>query len=526
VFIDPTHNGTPVAANREWRTVVFGGLREGGATYFALDVTQPDTLTTVGTTKFVPQQTAPGVPSCNGGDAGNTSAACGPVPFPAVLWEFNDSVRDASGKEVKLDEDANDVADLGYTWSIPNLGRIRVVENGTTVEKYVMIVGGGFDPNNKSVPTKGTWLYMLDAETGTAIYKRKLVGAVPSEPAAVDTDQDGFIDRIYIGTTAGQMYRIDLTADSSNTYPSLVNTPVRGLDNVTYSVKRIASTAWVPRVVFNANTDGGAPLAAGVTRPIYYRPSVVYVSKLGRYALAFGTGDREDLWDRPADPTQGLPGRFYVFVDDTEDLPSSTILNEGSFTRLTTTSNPSATDYLLTGDPGKRGWYLNLLPNERLITDPFALSGVTFFSTYVPDVKNVGTTRDPLCSKLGDSRIYVVSTVSGDPFLTDAAGALVRNMQIRDFVTNPFTEAGLTKNTGSGTGGGTGGTGGGTSGTPAEICDQPTQQKLKEALKKLFPVNCKFSNQTIDIKTISSDTRLFCIAPVPVCTIEKNWREQ
>ncbi|MFL6194722.1 MAG: pilus assembly protein [Thermoanaerobaculia bacterium] len=523
VFIDPVHNGTPAAGDREWRTVVFGGLREGGAAYYALDVTQPDTLTTVGITKFVPQPAGAYVPSCNGGDSGSVSGACGPVPFPAALWEFNDSVRNAAGREINLDEDSNGEADLGFTWSIPNIGRIRVVESGKTVEKYVMIVGGGFDPNDKANPAKGTWLYMIDAETGNAIYKRKLLGAVPSEPAAVDTDQDGFLDRIYIGTTAGQMYRIDLTADSSGDFPALVDTPVRGLDTLTYTAKRVA-TAWAPRVVFNANTDGGTALATGVVRPIFYRPSVVFVSKLGLYALTFGTGDREDLWDRPADPALGMPGRFYVFVDDTDALPTGTVLNEGNFHRITPTSSPAGSDFLLTGDPGKRGWYLALLPNERLITDPFALSGVTFFSTYVPDVKTVGTTKDPLCSKLGDSRIYVVSTVNGDPFLTDSAGGVVRNMQIRDFVTNPFTEAGLTKNTGGGTGGSGGGGTGGTS-TPSEICDQPTQQKLKESLKKLFPVNCKFSNQTVDIKTISSDTRLFCIAPVPVCTIEKNWRE-
>src|SRR3712207_8965760 len=30
VFIDPSHNGTPDEDEREWRSVVVGGLREGG----------------------------------------------------------------------------------------------------------------------------------------------------------------------------------------------------------------------------------------------------------------------------------------------------------------------------------------------------------------------------------------------------------------------------------------------------------------------------------------------------------------
>jgi hypothetical protein len=505
VFVDPTNSGTPDPAKREWRTVVFGGLREGGAGYYALDITQPDVIDS----SNVPQPTPGGsgppfLPSCmNGG------SDCGPLPFPAVLWELTDSVRDASGNPVKLDEDVNGKADLGAAWSIPNIGRIHLTEGGATVEKFVMVMGGGFDPDNKATPARGTWLYMVDVETGKVIYKRQLVGAVPSEPAAVDTDQDGFFDRIYIGTTAGLLYRVDLTADASGDYPTLTNKSVRGLDGNTYTVQRVPDASWAPRVLFNANTG----LSAGLTRPIFYRPSVLFVPSLGRYALSFGTGDREDLWN-----STGVDGRFYVFVDDSEDLPAGTILDETRFQRITVTSAAATGRYLLDGTSGNRGWYLVLDPEERLITDPFALSGVTFFSTYQPDVIVTGTTRDPLCSKTGTSRIFVVSTVNGDPFLRDANDLPVRYATVNDFVTNPFTEDRSLKSASASSG--SGGSGGGT-----EICDTDTMNQVRTALMSLFPIKCKFGNQTIDIKTVSSKTALFCIAPVPVCTIEKNWRE-
>ena len=48
---------------------------------------------------------------------------------------------------------------------------------------------------------------------------------------------------------------------------------------------------------------------------------------------------------------------------------------------------------------------------------------------------------------------------------------------------------------------------------------------IMESLKTLFPTTCKFSNYRVDIKTIAADTSLVCIAPVPVCMIEKNWKE-
>ncbi len=549
VFIDPLHNGTPTEGEREWRTVVFGGMREGGASYFALDITQPDVLAKEKvplvtdpnvlkllvpppSEKDVPRPllassasavaSSPGindyVPSCTRGDNGTTLVSgdnCGPLPFPAALWEFEDTVRNASGQAVPLDEDNNGQQDLGYTWSIPNVGRIRVTESGETVDKFVMVVGGGFDQSGKltpATPARGNWLYMIDVETGKAIYKRPLTGIVPSEPAAVDVNQDGVLDRIYIGTGAGKMYRIDLGPDGSGNYPSLVSKNVRGKDGLTYAVERVEDSAWVPRVIFDASF--GLPI--NQFRPIYYRPSVIFVPKLGLYALSFGTGDREDLWATANEP----PGRFYVFVDDTDQLATGTVLDETRFAPITAATASTGTQYLFGTTPGSRGWYLQLAVYERLITDPFALSGVSFFSTFIPNPPPAAGTKNGLCSREGNSNIYIVSTVNANPYL-DSGSSLVRSFQISGFVTNPYTEARQTKNTTPT--GGTGGSGG--SGTTVEVCDSLTQQRLKESLKSLFPINCKFGSQTIDIKTISSDTRLFCIAPVPVCTLDKNWRE-
>ena len=521
VHIDPAQRtGVPDADDREWRTVVFGGLREGGSGYYALDITQPDRVVESDGV-FVPQPNG-SVPSCLGSEDSVPAAGCGPVPFPAPLWEFSDTVRNASGSLVSLDEDANGSPDLGDTWSIPNVGRIRITEDGEVVDKYVMVVGGGFDRDHKATPEtgSGTWLYMIDVETGRALYKRQLVGAVPSEPAAVDTNQDGYLDRIYVGTTKGQMYRVDLTAAAAGgSFPELTLQLARDMDGDTHQVQRVPLTAWVPRAIFNANTDNGAPTAS--SRPIFYRPSVLFVTRLGRYALSFGIGDREDLWN-----WDGQPGRFYVFVDDTEDLAAATVLDESRFVRLDVTSPSATNEYLIQNAAGQRGWYLVLDANERLITDPFGLSGVTFFSTFKPNIEIVGS-RDPLCSRTGISRLFIVSTVNGNPFLTDIDGTTqLRNMVVSQFVTNPFTEQRLTQNT---PGGGSGGGGGpedppGT-GPEETLCDTPTMERLSRELQKLFPPACKFGNQAVDIKTISASTNLLCIASIKVCVFKRDWKE-
>lgn len=599
VFIDPVYvSGSPDPDNRQWRTVVIGGLREGGAAYYALDVTQPSPVkppptpqpTSPPPPKFVPEDgyeetnvdpfNPPDlvVPRCTGTDTDNNDvldslpAGCGPVPYPSPLWEFNDSILE-SGIRYQLDEDGrvddasapvgNGRPDLGATWSTPNIGRIRVCKLGGTnctpddpaadgdlVDRFVAIFGGGMDRDSKTTPTaalRGNWLYMVDVETGQAIYKRQLVGAAPSEPAAVDTDQDGYLDRIYLGTIAGKLYRVDLTPVGGS-LPALVPTMVKGLDlasgsTATLSTPRIPLAAWAPHLLFDTR-EGAAPDATptGPYRPIYHRPSVIFVAKLGLYALAFGTGDREDLWS-----LSGGDGRFYVFVDSVPAFTAATLspaITDQFMAIPRDAAFASTSDDFLLGST--RGWKLELGTNERVITDAFALSGVTVFSSYIP--KTVGPDGQEInsgcsaggtgqgggggggggggnnppaatCSRAGNSQIFVVNTTNAYGFLVDVATSVkTRYRVLANFVTNPFAEPSSSKApSGSGSGGG----------GPTHNADQLTANltEIMNTLKALFPANCKFANYRIDVKTIASDTSLEFIAPVPVCIIERNWKE-
>lgn len=529
-FIDPKNGGTfgpPNADQREWRTVAIGGLREGGSLYYALDITQPDTMGIDGE----PDVLNGYVPSCLDTPAtltdGDNDGPCGPLPFPSVLWEFDDSVVE-SGVRIQLDEedidkdgdaDGNLKPDVGEGWSTPNIGRIRiaVAPNSTvTRDVYVAVFGGGLDANNPTTPQTGTWVYMVDVETGQAIYKRQVVGAVPSEPAAVDTNNDGYLDRVYVGTTAGLVYRIDLTADlndladpGDDVFPALEAQLVTGDDGGLHTVQRIPQNEWVARAIFDASFDALTGLPTPIVRPIFFRPSVVYDAKLGAYLLAFGTGYRDELWNN-----DGQSGRFYVFLDDTDNVDPATLpLKENVFQRILA-DDPALGGNIETLPAGQRGWYLVLDVNERVINDPFALSGVTFFSTYKPRVELTATKEGPQCSKTGFSRIFIVNTLNADPFVQPPQGVTTpptRHFEVPNFVTNPFTEQRQTKNK--------------TDGDDDEICDDPTKNAIMESLKTLFPPACKFGNSMVDIKTIAADTSLVCIAPVPVCLIQKNWKE-
>lgn len=534
VFIDPAHGGAPDPDEREWRTVLIGGLREGGSAYYALDITQPDKLDegTVGPTdeelaearRDVLLPAGAGVvPECaDDSTSGTGDVDCDAVLYPAPLWEFSDRIWDpANLKWVDLDEDPNGLRDLGETWSVPDIGRIRVIQDGETVNKYVAIFGGGLDPFKSG--SQGNFLYIVDIENGQTIYKRRLEGSAPSSPAAVDIDQDSFFDRIYIGTTFGFLYRVDLVKEDASgvVLPVLEPVQVRGIDGNMHdqgaTVRRIGpgndadNPLWEPRKIF---TTGG--------RPIYFPPSVLFVANLGEFALGLGTGDRDALTAKT-----GLDGRFYLFVDETSNIADTNLpLAESNFTVIDKDDTTDRPDLLT--DPsiavGRKGWVLDLADNERLIGNPFGFAGITFFATFetadpTPSCDVTKSNCDnPLCLLDGTSFLYLVGTSDADAFLT-VSGNLQRYREIQGFVTNPFTEQSIHSALSGEDDGGDGGEG-------EEDEDACFDEALVRKLMALFPSQCKFGTHYIDVKLIRSETvGLECLAQVPVCIVEKNWKE-
>ncbi len=494
VFLDPKHNGVPDAAKREWRTVAVGGFREGGSIdgggrvsdvdfysgYYALDLTQADS------------RTQGDIPSCLSLQY-HTGSNCGTLPVPAVLWEFSDTYGSS-----RMDEDQNNVPDLGQTWSVPTIGRIQVIENvnGTdkAVEKFVAIFGGGMDHDNKLSPKRGTWLYMVDMETGKVLYKRALVGAAAADPAVVDVDLDGFLDTIYMGTTAGLLYKVDIKSPAKVVNVTFDKNQFRPPLAANVQIPRISDPGWDPFPIFDT---GG--------KPIYIAPTAFFVSKLGKFALSLGTGDREDLWVN--DPQEG---RFYLFLDDdfkasqvaTSELPK----HETNYKQILPADDGTTADYVL--DPALRGWYLKLPANQRVITQPFGLSGIVIFSSFLPDKKP--------CSTGGSSNLYVVFANNGNPVMKEN-NTPVRSRLINDVVTNPVVEQGQTKNSPTDI----------TDPTPPE--DQMIMDKIQEAivksLKSLAPKECKFANFWFNINGVRSDTGIERYATIPVCTVERNWKD-
>ena len=457
VFIDPLHAGTPDEDDREWRSIAFTGHREGGVGYIAIDVTQPDPLVekedTFGSTVYVPASDFDYVPDCTSVETGYSAAACGPVPYGSVLWELDSTID----------------ADLRDSWSTPRTGRIRIDAGGGVAEDvYVMVVGGGINSANWA---EGNYLYMVDVETGEVLYKRDLRAGVPSDPAIVDRTGSGYIDYIYIGTLGGELYKVDLTTPA----------PIDG------STGQIASGSWVPFEIFDT---GG--------RAIFFPPSVIRYQG-GTSLIAFGTGNREDLWD-PAYATE--EGRFFVVVDDF--FSSATGLNESSLYQIDPADPPLADGIDPLGSNG--GYFFDLEPGEKLLSRAFTLAGVTIFSTFSPIDEPQTVDGQLICETTGFTNIYVVFTTSGDP-----VGGEDRFRSVEGIVTNPFSDLEI------------GGSGGDDDDDDDDDEPDGCDESVAQAIRETLPPECRFNNITVPLKMVRADTGLECVVAFPVCIREFNW---
>ncbi len=599
VFVDPIFAAVPEEEEREWRKVLIGGLREGGdrfddvrdiegfvSGYYALDITQPDGLELiendedlVADNEYIPDnRRASGVlPSCLNIDTDgflvpdaseNCDSAAGTrLPFPALKWEWSDRIYyfdtplpgdpDQSGWFL-LDEDDNGHHDLARTWSRPLVGPVRVTEDGEETIKWVAIVGGGIDPAQKDPLTAGNFIYMIDIETGVTLYKREVIGAVPADITGL-RDEKGILSSVYFGTTAGFMYKIDLR--ESGTIAPFTLVPDDQIldwpDSINVTVPRISDVEWTPFPIFS--TEG---------KPIYQPPALVQAPVRDQIALAFGSGDRENLWTR-----DGVAGRFYVILDDDFELPPTGVANppvtltERNFVTfdfnaplvgvdtnglpLINAPNFLEDDNVVTNDglPAARGWIMRFPLDSRITSRAFVVSGVLVFTAFQPFLEDLTTGTIDVCRRSGTSRTFVVDTRNGDalttlanlgdPDLADDRGLVGGGGSLsginpnggpavdgncgdrctfrQGFGTAPFVSFTATKNPEEAT----------NSALTVDPLQSAVTRRLLENIKRSFyPPGCQF-NDTFShmIRMQFDNTSVQNLVPVPVGVCPSDWSD-
>lgn len=350
-FVDGPALATDAYLASAWKTVLIGGLNNGGQGIYALDVTNPNV----------------------------SSEANAATKF---MWEYTDA----------------DDADLGYTYSRPTITRMR---NG----KWVAIFGNGYNNTVADSATSSTGnavLYVVDLATGGLL--RKIDTGVGmsvdpkgtgrpnglSTPAVIDFDDDGVADYAYAGDLFGNMWKFDFTSATVSDW------------DVAFKPAGVALPLFVARD------------SAARRQPITSRPQVGFGPRGEGMVVVFGTGkflessDRVPsgitpqtfygIWDKNADATTDI-------VTSRAQLTQQSILFEG----VIGTQNARVTSDNALGT--NRGWYIDLIspgPIERgemQVTNSVLRNKRVIFTTLIPS-------EDP-CAYGGTSWLMELDYVSG-----------------------------------------------------------------------------------------------------------------
>lgn len=324
---EPFVDGSPVVAdvyidadgdtNKEWITLLVcgqgrgqGSIQAGGTTgnfYFALDITDPEN--------------------------------------PQPLWEFTHDR-------------------MGETWSVPVIGKI----NKDGGDAWAAFMGSGYD-NVEGSGQQGNVFYAVDLETGASfwnfeatevdtspLYFTNIDNAFPGSPSLIDTDSNGYVNRVYIGDLEGRMWKVDVSLnfvdqDSWNEeaiYTDSMNYPI--LTKPALWINPIATDP-VPYLYFGTGGDD------------YARPDTYY----SFIALIDGTAPEVD-W----------------YLGDQETLGLAEEKDKGDF------------------DEGEKVW-----------ADPKVADYVVYFSTLIGSIESV----DPCENIAGQGKLYArwIQAVTGTP---------------------------------------------------------------------------------------------------------------
>ena len=365
----------------EWATVLMTGMRNGGAGYLALDVSDPNA----------------GANSTHG-------------PYPRLLWEFADPNQP-----------------LGRSWSRPVITRVKMksgltldacgvangdgsstLVNGDCRERWVAIFGGGYleqgdpailtqflsDPNNALWTDASKSVFMVALDTGQVLAKasftatdaelREMKFSFPSEPAVLDIDFDGFADLVYIGDTGGQLWKWDISA---------VGQTSGGL---------VPLTTW-PIGRFFLAPLGSSP--GGHRRSFFYPPTASFAN--GVLTLGIGTGERTNL---EYQSTVGVDENQYYVIQD------SSPTGAGAFSGLPITLSQLSelNGQLVDPNDVDKGFFLRGQKNEKFVTDSITFGGFVIAASYTPQF----SVSDPNgeCEAKGLATLYIFSVANGEGF--------------------------------------------------------------------------------------------------------------
>ena len=347
---------------------------------------------------------------------------------------------------------------LGQTWSRPRVARIRskctssVCDDGNALtddseSRMALIFGGGYDINQDNAipagtdsmgnaiyiadPFDGSRIWWASSDTSANLVLSGMTYSIPSEVAAVDTNGDKSVDRLYVGDTGGQLWRIDLGDQVGATGTG---------GSSGYKFADVGCTG-------DIRANSCAATAKQNLRKFFFAPDVaqvkdtVYSVSEDYDLVTIGSGDREDPLDLLTTTltpvAEAVHNRIYAFrdYDYKSGAPTTTpsALTDASLYDATANNLGTLTGALLQTEidinvKTKQGWYFDLkeansvtLTNgltttwvgEKVLAKTLIFNGVLFFTTFIP--ANDSTAANTCQANEGEGRYYEVNLLTGAP---------------------------------------------------------------------------------------------------------------
>lgn len=391
---------TPTVTVKGGKQTLYGGLRMGGKSYYALDLS---TVTSDPITSGKPKIKFKISPS--GTCAANSPLGC-----------------------------------MGQSWSKPSIGWV----NWKGQRKLVMFVGGGYDERYESTSDysssgtdKGAGVYMFDAENGALLwwassnvaadtnsneetYVSNMTKSVVSQIKTIDRNSDGLIDHLYFGDLGGQLWRVDI----NSALKAGLNTTGTGDDQV------IGQT-FAKHVTRILNMSGA-------TAPRFYTtPTFTVHNGTGGLfgVVSIGSGNASFPMSSAANTNEGLyviydkdvaKRNLLVMASDALTTVDVSTSGEGSKKLVQNADGNTATEY------ANGGWYYPFTSKKKVLNDTAAVDSDLYVSVFdanvdIADVDCFGGVRgqskvSQFCLPYGECRIlsgtvYITQERPNDIFL-------------------------------------------------------------------------------------------------------------
>jgi len=361
----------------------FVSMRRGGRNIYALDITPTSVLTSASATNSI---------------------------SPKLLW--------------RIEGGAGDFSKLGQTWSKPFPAKVLVKEDGVTSKREVLIFAGGYHPGQDDgfgTAGYGNAIYIVDALTGTRLMwvsdsdsgadlvHADMEYAIPSDLELMDSNDSGIVDRIYVGDTGGQLWRLDV---------GLIDLD---LDSTSTVISKLASVS-----------DRSADADISHQRKFFYPPDIAQIEESVYSAtslydvVTIASGNRA----HPLDTV--VHDRMYAFRDTrikNSNSATTTIIDNSVKIASASDDLYDATNNLIqqgtneqvasaiTAIKSKKGWFIDLIEEsnsswigEKGLSSPLIFDGKIFYTTYVP-----GLSSDDPCAPMeeGGGYVYAVDLLNG-----------------------------------------------------------------------------------------------------------------